>query len=567
MPEDTPTLYSRRWMTTSTPDLAFATDDLSPKLTRTVLDPLGGSDHRPVKLSINLHFKPPESKTVPRWNYKKANWEKYMGLTDKYTKSLKEDSNIDRVNGKLNKALLKAAAETIPRGARKNYKPYWTEELQALEDEVTSTRQIAEKSPNEQNNISLKAATARYRRKYRQAARNSWIKRTEELNLDRDGHKLWKLTKALNNEDIRSPVIGLEHEQKLVSGKQAADILVDNYEQVSNINVTKQRKAEVLSQMQTTTQKEGPPERGMNQPFLLEELENALKALTDTKAPGPDKVTPAMLTHLGDKAKCKLLNIFNNSWKSGKIPQIWKKASMVPIYKKGKDKKQASSYRPISLTSSVGKLMERMINARLTWYLERNQLICQEQAGFRPYYSTEDHVTYIAQYIEDGFQEKKHTLAVWVDLEKAFDKVWKDGLRLKLKQCGIQGNMYRWISGYLTNRKARVQVNGKLSKEKSLKEGVPQGGVLSPTLFLIYVNDIIQNLPKHVKGAIYADDLALWCTEESLPTANYRMQEALNSLQRWTKKWIVSINPTKTTHTVFSLSTKKLTANLTINGQ
>ena len=173
MPEDTPTLYSRRWMTTSAPDLAFATADLSPKLTRTVLHPLGGSDHRPVKLSINLHFKPPESKTVPRWNYKKANWEKYMGLTDKYTKSLKEDSNIDRVNDKLNKALLKADAETTPRGARKNYKPYWTEELQALEDEVTSTRQIAEESPNEQNNISLKAATARYRGKYRQAARNS----------------------------------------------------------------------------------------------------------------------------------------------------------------------------------------------------------------------------------------------------------------------------------------------------------------------------------------------------------------------------------------------------------
>ena len=107
----------------------------------------------------------------------------------------------------------------------------------------------------------------------------------------------------------------------------------------------------------------------------------------------------------------------------------------------------------------------------------------------------------------------------------------------------------------------------KTSKEKTLKEGVPQGGVLSPTLFLIYVNDIIQNLPKHVKRATYADDLALWCTEESLPTANYRMQEALNSLQRWTKKWTVSINPTKTTHTVFSLSTKKLTANLTINIQ
>ena len=152
-----------------------------------------------------------------------------------------------------------------------------------------------------------------------------------------------------------------------------------------------------------------------------------------------------------------------------------------------------------------------------------------------------------------GFKKKKHTLAVWVDLEKAFDKVWKDGLRLKLKQCGIQGNMYRWISGFLTNRKARVQVNGKLSKEKTLKEGVPQGGVLSPTLFLIHVNDIIQNLPKHVKGAICADDLALWCTEESLPTANYRMQEALNSLQRWTKNGLSPSTPLKL-HIQFSAS-------------
>ena len=305
----------------------------------------------------------------------------------------------------------------------------------------------------------------------------------------------------------------------------------------------------------------------MEQPFKMVELDDALKILIDTKSPGPDKITNAMLTHLGNKAKTKLLGIFNNSWTKGKVPQEWRKANMVPILKKGKDKKNVSSYRPISLTSCTGKLLERMVNNRLSWYLEDEKILCQEQAGFRQNRSTEDQVTYIAQSIEDGLQDKKHTLAVWVDLEKAFDKVWKEGLKLKLKRCGVSGNMYRWISSFLNNRKARVQANGKYSREKTLKEGVPQGGVLSPTLFLVFINDIIKDLPRHVKGAMYADDLVLWCTEESLPTANYRLQAALKNLQSWTEQWAVSINAAKTTYTIFSMSTKNQTAKLFINVQ
>ena len=108
-----------------------------------------------------------------------------------------------------------------------------------------------------------------------------------------------------------------------------------------------------------------------------------------------------------------------------------------------------------------------------------------------------------------GSRIKKHSLAVWVDLEKAFDKVWKDGLRLKLRKSGVQGSMYNWISQFLHNRKARVQVNGTYSRKKVMREGVPQGGVLSPTLFLIFINDIMKDFPRNVKGAIYADDLMM----------------------------------------------------------
>ena len=159
----------------------------------------------------------------------------------------------------------------------------------------------------------------------------------------------------------------------------------------------------------------------MNQPFSMKEFEEALITLKTQKSPGPDKVTNEMLGHLGSKAKSKLLTLFNNSWKTGHVPQSWREADMVPIHKKGKDRVNAENYRPISLTSCVGKLLERMINTRLVWHLEKNKIITPEQAGFRQHHSTEDQVAYIAQKIEDGFQDKQHTLTVWIDMEKAFD--------------------------------------------------------------------------------------------------------------------------------------------------
>ena len=140
---------------------------------------------------------------------------------------------------------------------------------------------------------------------------------------------------------------------------------------------------------------------------------------------------------------------------------------MIPIHvpKRGKDKSQAESYRPISLTSCVGKLMERLINTRLVWHLEDKKHITPEQAALRQDRSTEDQITYTAQAIEDAFQDKKHTLAVWIDLEKAFDKVWKESLKLKLHQCGVAGRMYKWIGQYMHNRKAKVQIKQHEQKE------------------------------------------------------------------------------------------------------
>ncbi|GFS13013.1 RNA-directed DNA polymerase from [Elysia marginata] len=200
----------------------------------------------------------------------------------------------------------------------------------------------------------------------------------------------------------------------------------------------------------------------------------------------------------------------------------------------------------------------------MTWYLEKNNILVEEQAGFRRGRCTEDQITLIAQDIEDGFQEKRHTVVVWIDMAKAFDCVWRDGLLFKLKDNGISGNMFKWTEQYLQNRKARVRTQHFKSRTQNMKHGVPQDGILSPTLFSMFMNDIQTILPKGVYGAMYADDMAIWATEEYTGTAQARLQLALKALRMWTEKWLMKINPEKTTFTTFTLSTKPQTVHLKI---
>ena len=244
---------------------------------------------------------------------------------------------------------------------------------------------------------------------------------------------------------------------------------------------------------------------------------HSLRQLKAKKSPGPDAITNEILTHLGNKATCKLLEIFNHYWATGTLPQTWREATVIPILKKGTDPKQAASYRTISLTNCVGKTMERVVNQRLKWYLETNDILAPEQAGFRQFRATEDQTTYLVQEIEDAFQEKKATR---IDLQRAFDKVWIDGLIVMLMRNGVANTMLNWIQSYLFNRRTRVSLDQLSSRKILLRQGVPQGGVLSPTLFLV------SELHRGVKAALYADDLVLWCKEEHASTANYRIQPA-----------------------------------------
>ena len=152
-----------------------------------------------------------------------------------------------------------------------------------------------------------------------------------------------------------------------------------------------------------------------------------------------------MLKHLDSTGRTAILCLINLTWRTGDIPKMWRNAILTPILKKGKPQDDLNSYHPISITSCLGKLAERMVNGRLYWWLETSGKLSKFQAGFRAGCRTEDQLFRLSQRIIDGFQAKKHTTAIFVDLKQAYDTVWRKGLLLKMKDAGIDGNPLQMV--------------------------------------------------------------------------------------------------------------------------
>ena len=190
---------------------------------------------------------------------------------------------------------------------------------------------------------------------------------------------------------------------------------------------------------------------------------------------------------------------------------MWKIANVTPIFKKG-DKQLIKNYRPISLLPICGKILEKIIFNNPYAYLHGNNLITKNQSDFRLGDSTTNQLLYLLDEIHQAFDSTKslEVRAVLLDISKAFDKVWHDGLIFKLEQNGISGNLLRLLLNYLDDRKQRVVINGSYSDYSNIESGVPQGSVLGPLLFLVYINYLERNIKSNIK--FFADDTMLFST-------------------------------------------------------
>ncbi|GFX36610.1 probable RNA-directed DNA polymerase from transposon X-element [Trichonephila clavipes] len=257
-----------------------------------------------------------------------------------------------------------------------------------------------------------------------------------------------------------------------------------------------------------------------------------------------------MLKNFPIKLILILTILINKILKFNHFPDNWKEAIIFPINKPGKDPHLASSYRPISLLSTIGKLTESIILHRLKNFINENNILNPNQYGFTNKLSTLHPLLRLTENISEGFQKKKSTGAVFLDIQKAFDRVWINGLTFKLITFKIPHPLIHLIHSYLTNRSFRIRINETLSNEHSVSAGCPQGSLLGPLLFNLYINDI----PDYslTKINLYADDTAIHATYKKLETISFALNKHLLLLQNFYDKWKISINVEKSTAIIFT---------------
>ena len=276
--------------------------------------------------------------------------------------------------------------------------------------------------------------------------------------------------------------------------------------------------------------------------FNEDEILKILRALNIHKAHGHDDISIRMIK-ICDKSLLKPLTIlFQNSTKSSCYPVIWKRSNIIPAHKKN-DKQLVENYPPISLLPTFGKIFEKIILDRLYNFLLQKELLNPNQSGFRPSDSCVNQLIAITHEIFKAFDcnPSLEVRSVFLDILKAFDKVWHEGLLYKLKSMGISGELYNLLENYLSDRFQRVLINGQASSWRPVLAGVPQGSILGPLLFLIYINDLPNELKSNAK--LFADDTSLFTIVKDKTESANILSNDLSEISKWAYDWKMLFNP------------------------
>jgi ribonuclease HI len=282
-----------------------------------------------------------------------------------------------------------------------------------------------------------------------------------------------------------------------------------------------------------------------NSDFTLSELKHALQT-TNKSSSGPDNISYAMIKNLPPHSLSNLLALYNKIWKERIFPSSWRMATVIPILKPGKDPTSPLSYRPIALTNCLCKLLEKMINSRLIYYLETNKCLSDLQSGFRRGRCTIDNIIDLETRIRNAFVKRSHFVSIFFDIEKAYDRTWRYGILRQLFDLDLRGNLPIFIQNFLLLRYFKVRIGNILSNIFIQEEGVPQGSVLSVTLFIIAIDSVLKQIPSSVSANLYVDDLHISCGGADIRFIERQLQATVNKIVKWSEENGFTFSPAKT---------------------
>ena len=514
-------------------DLIFTTDaDMINNLEH--LGHLGQSDHQILKFSTEIMFKKAKNTTAERYKYRSADLEQFKNHMSKDWSTILSNKTTDESYNIFLDHYKEGCEKFVPKEKitkNDNFtKPIWMKystmnlikRKRRIHIKFLNTRNADDK--NRYNKIRNEVTTAL---------------RKDRLCFERNISKEIK-----NNNKVFWRYVNSQRSTKTtIPNLQRKDGSMANTDH-DKAEVLNQQFSSVFTREDLTNIPEFEPHPCTsfleNIAITPNEVKKKLSKLRTDKSCGPDEVHPLLLNNLAETMSIPLSIIFNSSIQSGIVPKIWKQGIVTAIYKKGK-KCLASNYRGITLTSVVCKILEKIIVEKIVHHLKTNHLDDKNQHGFTPKKST---VTNLIEVLNIWSESVSHGIPVdvlYLDFEKAFDKVPHNRLIHQLNKFGIKGNTLRWIEDYLKDRSQRVRVNGAMSSSIKVLSGVPQGSVLGPALFLIFVADVSSIINNFI--SLYADDTKIF--NSLFENSTESLQEDINILSRWADDMQMSYNVDK----------------------
>ena len=502
--------------------------------------PLGHSDHCILLFNYRCYYQKNNVNTTEKWNFNKGDYNKMSKALDHDWDEIFQDMNANQMyetfiscfNEGKDKYIPKIRQRATEKAKKHNYLPLDKKTTEKIKKKHKLWQKYMETRDQKQykDYVKLRNQVKSEVRKAKRIMEKDIAKNAKE-----NPKKFWKYANSKRKTRTGISELKYTHNGEITSTKndqEKANVLANFFTSV----FTNEPQGEI-----PTLQMRNPRYPYIEKNFEEKDVKKLLEELNPNKSMGPDGLHPKALKELSNILAKPLTMIFNKSMEDGNVPQIWKLGNITAIFKKG-DKSDPGNYRPVSLTSVICKTMEKLVRNNIVDHMKKNNLFSNMQFGFISGRSTTLQLLKVMDEWTEIIDSGGYIDSVYMDFMKAFDKVPHRRLIGKMKSYGIGQTTINWVKNFLSERKQRVTVNGEVSACHDVTSGIPQGSVLGPILFVIYIND----MPDCVEATAYlfADDTKIY-KEVREKTKCGSLQNDLDNLQKWSDTWLLKFHPNK----------------------